>query len=155
MRISPEAGTVKDGEEREVPLHAHLVELGFPKFAKSKPSGPLFYAPNAQRKADSDPTNPTRAPYVIARQKLAEWITSLGLKLPPSVRPTHAWRHTFVHRAKAMGMDRSYRFAMCGHEEGDVGDDYAPPELEDLAKVMEAFPRYELAVQGSLIEGCQ
>jgi integrase len=51
MRITPEAGTVKDGEARQVPLHEHLVAQGFPAFAKGRRSGPLFYDPKAAREA--------------------------------------------------------------------------------------------------------
>ncbi len=144
MRITPEAGTVKDGDAREVPLHDDLVQQGFADFARAKRNGPLFYDPQAQRKADTDPTNPKRPPYVKARQKLAEWTNTLGLDLA-GLSPTHAWRHTFVYRARAAGLDRSVRFAMCGHADSDDGDDYAPLEVGELAEAMKRFPRYELS----------
>lgn len=143
MRITPEAGTVKDREYREVPLHPDLIRQGFVEFAKAKRKGPLFYDPEAQRKVDADPTNPKRPPYVKARQKLADWTGTLGLDLQ-GVSPTHAWRHTFVQRAARAGIDRSCRYAMCGHAEGDGGGTYEPKELEDLAEAMGKFPRYEL-----------
>jgi integrase len=53
-RITPEAGTVKGNDAREVPLHPHLVEQGFIAFAQGRPRGPLFYDPKARRK---DATN--------------------------------------------------------------------------------------------------
>ncbi len=37
IRITPEAGTVKTNEARDVPLHPHLIELGFPEFVTSCP----------------------------------------------------------------------------------------------------------------------
>src|SRR5690606_28014834 len=42
MRVTPEAGTVKTGQMRDVPLHPHLVEMGFPAFVEAAPEGPLF-----------------------------------------------------------------------------------------------------------------
>ncbi len=42
ITITPEAGTVKTNEVREVVLHSHLVELGFPEFVAKAPAGHLF-----------------------------------------------------------------------------------------------------------------
>lgn len=44
-------------------------------------------------------------------------------------------------------IDRSVRFAMCGHadhEEGAEGDNYAPAELDECAEALRKFPRYEV-----------
>jgi hypothetical protein len=38
-RITPEAGTVKGNEAREVPLHSHLIEQGFAAFAEGQMRG--------------------------------------------------------------------------------------------------------------------
>jgi integrase len=58
LRLTPEAGTIKTGKVRIVPVHVHLVELGFPQFAERAmaalgPEGPLFY-----RKPDRPSRNP-------------------------------------------------------------------------------------------------
>jgi hypothetical protein len=45
ITITPEAGTVKDKEAREVVLHAHLAELGFADFVKRSSAGYLFLNP--------------------------------------------------------------------------------------------------------------
>jgi hypothetical protein len=73
-----EAGDVKGNTARTVPLHEHLIEQGFVSFAQSKGKGPLFYDPGARRKVDDDPTNPTRRPWAKSRDKLSEWVRSLG-----------------------------------------------------------------------------
>jgi integrase len=52
IRISPEAGTAKDAKERVVPLHPHLIEQGFAKFAQATKRGKLFYSLKRQRKTD-------------------------------------------------------------------------------------------------------
>jgi hypothetical protein len=43
MKLTPEAGTIKTGKPRSVPLHSHIVEQGFVEFVKANGSGPLFY----------------------------------------------------------------------------------------------------------------
>ena len=45
VRITPEAGSVKTGRRRDVPLHPHLLEQGFPGFVLGCGVGPLFYDP--------------------------------------------------------------------------------------------------------------
>ena len=143
IRITPEAGTVKTGEARTVPLHEHLIAQGFSTFAKANGAGPLLYDPSARRKTDDDATNPVRAPWAKSVNKLSDWVRSLGVK-DEGISPSHAWRHTFKRRAARAGIERRIRFAMCGHVSGDEGDKYETPTLEDLAEAMRAFPRYEL-----------
>jgi integrase len=58
LRLTPEAGTIKTGRARTVPLHADLVRQGFPEFAQGAlaaigPDGPLFF-----RKPDRPSRNP-------------------------------------------------------------------------------------------------
>lgn len=43
VKITPEAGTVKNREPRSVPLHRHLIEMGFLDFVKASGTGALFY----------------------------------------------------------------------------------------------------------------
>lgn len=49
IRITPAAGTVKSGLYRDVPLHPHLVDLGFVKFARLVKHGPLFHSQGTAR----------------------------------------------------------------------------------------------------------
>jgi len=100
LRITPEAGAVKGRRARVVPIHDHLVEQGFVAFAEAQGDGPLFYDPNGRRNDVSDPFKPIRAPWVKAREKLAEWVRSLGVT-DPNISPVHAWRHTFKRRVGA------------------------------------------------------
>src|SRR5690606_2002345 len=48
ITITPEAGVVKGGKFRSVPLHPHLVELGFPAMVEVAPDGHLFLEPNGE-----------------------------------------------------------------------------------------------------------
>lgn len=144
MRITPEAGTVKGGQARVVPLHEHLIEQGFLTFVRGVGKGPLFYAASPRRVTREDLTNPTRHPSVKVTAKLATWVRGLGVT-DPNIRPNHAWRHTFKRRAARAQIERRIRFAFCGHESSDVGDEYETPTVEDLAVELKRFPRYELA----------
>jgi integrase len=100
IRITPEAGTVKTSAERMVPLHPHLLDLGFAGFAsKKRGKSPLFYSIARQRKADRK--NPT---YTSVGNKVAEWVRGLGIK-DPLVAPNHGWRHRFKTIARRVRMD--------------------------------------------------
>ena len=144
VRLTPEAGAVKGNKAREVPLHQHLFEQGFVSFIQSRRKGPLFYDPDARRKAGEDDfTNPTRPPWVKQRDKLAEWVRSLGVT-DPGISPNHAWRHTFKRRAARAGIERRIRFGMCGHSSKEEGDNYETPTVEDLAAEIGKLPRYEV-----------
>jgi integrase len=88
--LTPSAGTIKSGRARTVPLHKHLVELGFITFALSRSPGPMFYKPSTSSKV-IDPLNPKRGPAVKTREMLGEWVRSLGIT-HPELSPSHAWR---------------------------------------------------------------
>ena len=47
--LTPSAGTIKSGQARTVPLHEHLVELGFIAFVQ-RGSGPMFYKPSTKHR---------------------------------------------------------------------------------------------------------
>ncbi len=55
VRFTPEAGTIKTGKSRDVPLHSRLYAMGFGKFVDAHADGPLFYDPKKRRK-QSAPT---------------------------------------------------------------------------------------------------
>jgi len=96
LRITPEAGTVKGREPRTVPLHEHLIEQGFLKFVDQSGPGPLFYNPHAHRRQDQV-TKKKKPRSVQARQRLADWVRSLGVGgrgLSPlhGGTPSRGWR---------------------------------------------------------------
>lgn len=145
MKITPDAGTVKTGQLRVVPLHEHLIEQGFMDFVRKVGKGPLFYDPSSKRKVSDDPTKPVQPLWVKARVKLSDWVREIGVK-DRAISPNHAWRHTFKRKAARAGLERRIRFAFCGHESTDVGDLYETPTLDDLAEALKAFPRYDTTV---------
>lgn len=142
LHITPDAGTVKGAMPRTVPLHDHLIEQGFIDFVRKAKDGPLFYDPKTKRKkGDEGPLNPTRAPYVLVRQKLADWVRGLGVT-DKGVSPNHGWRHTFKRRAAKAKIEERIRDAFCGHHDPKAGRLYDIPDIEDLAEAIKDFPRY-------------
>jgi len=77
IRITPEAGRVKTGRWRDVPLHPDLVAQGFPDFVRARGNGPLFYDPRRGRGGSA--AHPI---YKKVGERLAAWVRSLGVDDP-------------------------------------------------------------------------
>lgn len=117
ITITPEAGTVKSNSAREVPLHPHLVELGFPEFVGARSNGHLFLKPAK----NGDVLGPLKGVKNRVREFVREHVTD------PNVQPNHAWRHLFVTNSRAVGMDQEIRRMITGHsgqgvDERNYGD---------------------------------
>jgi integrase len=139
IRITPEAGTVKTSKERDVPLHPHLLDMEFDKFASEKRGkSPLFYSLERQRKADRK--NPT---YASVGNKLAEWVRGLGIK-DPLVAPNHGWRHRFKTVARRVRMDAEVRDAIQGHAPRTEGEEYGEVPPDVMRSEMLKLPRYQV-----------
>jgi integrase len=142
--ITPDAGTVKTGKARWVPIHRHLVEMGLLDYATAVKArlggqGPLFYRPPSRPSR-----NPNyRSPADRARERLAKWVRELGIT-DQTIQPNHAWRHTFRTRASRAGIEKRIRDEICGHAPGNVADRYEHPTVEDMAEALKRFPRYEV-----------
>jgi integrase len=142
IRLTPEAGTIKTGEARTVPIHIHLVDQGFLDFVKETGLGPLFYQPSARRKTDpSDPTKPGQSQAIKTRNHLAEWVREIGVD-DPELRPNHAWRHTFKQIADRCGISERVSDAITGHAPLNVARSYGQPTLIDMAEALRRFPNY-------------
>lgn len=129
ITITPEAGTVKDKERREVPLHPHLVELGFPAFVQGAADGHLFMWSGSGRAA-----------WRTAKNRITEFVRKV---VPdPNVAPNHAWRHTFKTIGSEVGIQDKVLDAFCGHDPRTVGEAYGGVTLLAKARAMEAFPRF-------------
>jgi integrase len=133
LRITPDAGTVKTRKARVVPLHEHLVEQGFLEFVAERGNGPLFYTPRESKKP----------PYAQARQRLADWVRSLGIA-DKELQPNHAWRHTFKQIADHVRISERMSDYITGHAQRTTGAKYGAPTLAQMADAMKEFPRYQL-----------
>ena len=85
ITITPEAGTVKTKKAREVPLHAHLIELGFTTFVAAAAPGHLFVTPGK----GGDVLGPLGGVKNRVREFVREVVHD------PNVAPNHGWRHLF------------------------------------------------------------
>jgi integrase len=131
LTVTPEAGTVKSGAAREIPLHTHLVELGFPAFVASAPSGHLFLTPAD----DGDVLGPLQG----VKNRLAEFAREI---VPdPRVQPTHGWRHRFKTLYREAGIDRRVGDAIQDHAARTVGDEYGDVTVKAMVAALARIPR--------------
>lgn len=132
MRITPEAGSVKSGVYRDVPIHSHLVDNGFLKFVEASGDGPLFYkAP----KADAVSLSKARA----VSGRVSQWVRSLPEVRDTRIQPTHGWRHRFKTVARRVGMDEEARDYIPGHAVEGMGGVYG--DMAGLHREIEKLPR--------------
>lgn len=132
--ITPEAGTVKDKEVREVVLHAHLVETGFINFVNASMPGHLFLTPNR----DGD----TRGVRRSIKNRVTEFVREVVTD--PRVAPNHGWRHLFKTIGREAGIADSVLDGICGHAARTVGGSYGGVSLKAQKDAMETFPRFKV-----------
>lgn len=135
-RITPEAGRVKTGQYRDVPLHPQLVELGFPDYFESVASGPLFHmSPEPSR-------NYTHAQKMANR--LRDWLHEEKL-VPANVQPCHGWRHRFKTVGIELGIAERVIDAIQGHAPRRSGDNYGDVTIKARCNAIGRFPTLELS----------
>ncbi|RIK85499.1 MAG: hypothetical protein DCC69_10130 [Hyphomicrobiales bacterium] len=134
IRITPEAGTVKTNEAREVPLHQQLVELGFPAFVGGSSNGHLFL----NVKPDSDPRGPLRG----LKNRLAE--LARAVVPDPDVAPNHGWRHRFKTVGMEAGIPPRILDAIQGHAPRTVAESYGEVTVKAMAPEIAKIPRYDI-----------
>jgi integrase len=131
IHITPEAGAVKTNRARDVVLHEHLVEKGFPQFAEASADGPLFLTPAK----DGDVLGPLQG----VKNRLAE--AAREIVADPRVQPNHGWRHRFKTVTRSVGLDGRVVDAIQGHAARTAGDDYGDVTVAAMALAMAKFPR--------------
>lgn len=132
LRITPEAGTVKDNQARLVPVHPHLIEQGFLRVAKESGGGPIFYDPNSRR-VEGDASRHFKK----VGEHLAHWVREeVGIK-DRSVSPNHGWRHLFKFAMLKAGVDPRVADAIQGHAPKTAGERYGSVPLETKRDAIE------------------
>lgn len=137
LRITPEAGTVKTGSYRLVPLHPHLIEQGLPEVIRSQPEGPLFFRAGT---AGVDPLIQAQSMGKI----VGKWVRET-VGIVADVQPNHAWRHRFKTLARDVDMDPEYRDAIQGHEDGRAAAAYGENTMKALFREVSKIPRQGVA----------
>ncbi len=147
-RLTPDAGTMKDRKVRDVPLHSHLIEMGFIEFVNTAAEGHLFLdiAPPGKRLTGSLRTNDergVRGPLQGIKNRLAEFARLVVSD--PQVSPNHGWRHRVKAVAFAVGVQERVIDEIQGQSSGTVSRSYGKIALETKREAVERLPRYEVA----------
>jgi integrase len=131
MRITPEAGTVKTNEARDVVLHPHQIETGFPEFVAGAPNGHLFLTPSKA----GDVLGPLQG----LKNRLAEFARRI---VPdPNVAPNHGWRHRFKTVGMDCGIPPRILDSIQGQAPRSVADTYGDVTLATSAREIAKIPR--------------
>lgn len=140
MRITPEAGSVKTGNFRVVPIHPQLQELGLVTMIQSLPPGPIFYSTDFKKKA-ADPVARSRN----AGAKVWAWIREVVKITDDRIQPNHAWRHRFKTEARDADIPPEYMNAIQGHNEGTAAAAYGEVTLKVLWREVQKMPHFDLS----------
>ena len=138
IHITPEAGSVKTGKARSVPIHSHLLEQGILALAKHEDATPLFYWEGAGN--EINPASKVRA------ADLAKWVRTLGVD-DPEVQPNHGWRHRFKTMSRAAGIPEYDADRIQGHMPRHEGGKYGSGSLAALREAIERIPRYKVGTE--------
>ena len=119
IHITPEAGGVKSGFERSVPLHPHLIAQGFLDYVKSRKGRCLFYEPGRGRGGTAG--NPI---FKKVGEFLGNWVRLTCGITDPNIAPNHAWRHRFRSACMASQIETDIIDRLDGHAPATVGAEY-------------------------------
>ncbi|PRA89061.1 integrase [Ochrobactrum sp. MYb29] len=134
IRISPDAGSVKTGQYRDVPLHKQLIDEGFLKFVEASKPGPLFH--------NNAPEDALTGARTVAG-RVSDWLRENQI-VPDGVQPNHAWRHRFKTIANDLGLPERVVDAIQGHAGRTAGDGYGDVTIAAKNRVISQYPEYEL-----------
>ncbi|MCC0003824.1 MAG: tyrosine-type recombinase/integrase [Methylobacteriaceae bacterium] len=137
IRITPEAGSVKTGQYRDVPIHQQLIDIGFLDFVRKCDCGPLFYEQSSNR---TSPQHPSKQ----VAKRLATWLRSLGI-VPEGVDPNHGWRHRLKTVGRDLGLDPNVMDAIQGHSPRTAGERYGDVSLKAKAFTLGQVPYIAIA----------
>jgi integrase len=137
LRITPDAGSVKSGGYRDVPIHQQVIDLGFLDFIASSSDGPLFNrSQSADLKAQRKSANRVGT-------DICEWLQASNL-VPSGLMPNHAFRHRFKTTGREIGVSDRVLDAICGHASRTAGDAYGDVTITAKHNAISKFPDYAL-----------
>lgn len=135
IRLTPEAGSIKNNQYCDVPVHEHLIATGFIAFVEAAKDGHLFFNPGK----DGDTTGPAGGVY----KRVYSMVRELA---PTDIRqPNHAWRYTFKTYGLEAGIVPLTLDAIANHSPRTKGEEYMKVTPKTRADAMAKFPRYDLA----------
>ena len=140
-RITPEAGTVKTKQYRDVPLHPQLLSLGFATYFEDMAPGPLFHmSPEPSR-------NKIHAQKMANR--LRDWLHQEQL-VPKDIQPCHGWRHRFKTVGIELGISERVIDAIQGHAGRRSADNYGDVTIKARVDAIDRFPSFNLSPSVSI-----
>lgn len=134
ITISPEAVTVKGGEYREVPLHPHLIDIGFVSFVLEAEDGFLFLAPK------TDTEKAKRGAWQTVKNRVREFVREVVSD--EDVQPSHGWRHRMETLMRTHDVRQDVTDAITGHTTPGVAAGYGDVTLQAKADAIRKLPRY-------------
>ncbi|HEV7434967.1 MAG TPA: tyrosine-type recombinase/integrase [Pseudorhizobium sp.] len=135
IRITPEAGKVKNRKYRDVPLHGQIIDKGFLDFVAAAPAGPLFYPPMTNER--------TADPAQTVSGRISNWLQKNNV-VPEGVSPNHGWRHAFKTAGLEAGIDGRVLDAIQGHAARTAGENYGDVTLTAKAMALRQIPAFPL-----------
>jgi len=125
--------TIKTGQSRVVPIHEHLLELGFNSYVTGlDPAGRLF--PRLQ------PSSSGKYHYSLSKWLAKYYRGELGVDRE-GIKPLHDFRHAFITKCRVLDMREDNQNAITGHSQGAVGRAYGSYPLDTLKRAIDQIPR--------------
>jgi hypothetical protein len=112
-----------------VPLHLHLIELGFLDYVKSC-TGPLFV---------KSEKNGVPAGVVGVVTTLREFLAPV---VPAGVSSSHGWRHRLKSQFRDLGVDHVVADVLQGHALTGASANYGSVSLKAKCAAIDRLPRY-------------
>lgn len=137
LRLTPEAGGIKTGNFRHVPIHPQLIEIGLIEFINGSDQGPLFFAPNGVE------DNPRKLA-ANAYEKVRKWVRNTVGITDKRIQPNHAWRHRFKTLCRDYDISEEYSDWITGHEDGRAGAGYGEVSVKALHREIVKLPHIKL-----------
>ncbi|BCA18143.1 hypothetical protein BDHH15_13580 [Bradyrhizobium diazoefficiens] len=134
IRLTPEAGSIKNNKFCDVPVHEHLIATGFIDFVNNAKAGHLF--------CDTGKGGAIEGPAEGVYKRVYEMVREL---VPREMRqPNHAWRYTFKSYGLEVGIEALTLDAISNHAPKSQGEMYTKVTLKTRSNAMRKFPRYAL-----------
>lgn len=132
IRLTPEAGSIKNNKFCDVPVHEHLITTGFIDFVNSAKAGHLFCDPGKDGSIEGPADGIYKRVYEMVREVA-----------PKEMRqPNHAWRYTFKTYGLEVGIELLTLNAISNHAPKTQGEAYTKVTLKTRSEAMKKFPRY-------------
>ncbi|CAN1557774.1 XerC Integrase [Rhabdaerophilaceae bacterium] len=135
FRLTPDAGEIKTDEYRDVPIHSHLVEMGFLDFVKASGKGPLFY-----RQPKGQAISHAKAVSVASR--LGGWVRKGAGVDDARVAPNYGWRDRFKTESRRHAMGSEAAEFIMGHSLKGMAAIYG--DMAGLRREIDKLPRISL-----------